>query len=498
MMTVQTSIARRIALSFGIFLTAWSMAACSRAPTDATLVEDLSTYVESGYAPGLLDVVAAERLDHLNLPNFGSDRRTISFAADLRLKRDYDFGVWDQPNAASLTYLLGAHPTALSGLKVAGNKSGDILHVTGAVVYVLDGDHWRLESGAPAKVVTSALSARGRFETIEQWWRITLLTFREVVSMRPPTITEDLAPALISASARFARQSGGMSLASGPPGSEYWNVMQALANARDGNTVLNVATSGSRENLHLLRQNSVTAAVMRGDEAALAAAGEAPFYRDGTFPDLRAVASLFPEQIHVIVMAKSTIASVSDLYGKRVAIAAGENVALVEAGDVLRAHRVPLSALAAPPSELPLADALEALDHGEQDAVIVTAPAPLAGLRNFATSHAIRLLPLDADAVALMTSGTSNYIAMAIPLQTYPRQRKSIATVGVTALLVTTDRIPAPEVEGLLHEMFADVDFMGQGGPMGALIKPASARRGLTLPLHSGAEAFFEAISAQK
>jgi TRAP transporter TAXI family solute receptor len=230
---------------------------------------------------------------------------------------------------------------------------------------------------------------------------------------------------------------------------------------------------------------------MRADEAALAAAGEGPFERDGTFPDLRALASLFPEQIHVLVMATSPVASVADLYGKRVAIVSGEPVALREAGDVLRAHRVPLSALAKPAAELPMDEALDALARGEQDAVILTAAVPSPALRNFVVASAIRFLPLDADAVALMTTGNSNYVAVTIPAQSYPGQGKPIATVGVTAMLVSTERVPAAETEGLLRQVFADVDFMRLGHPMGAMIKPSTARKGLTLPLHTGAEAFY-------
>ena len=489
------------ALTFaGILFAIAVLVGCDRIPSDANLVSDLSAYVESGYAPGLLDVATAERLDNLRLPNFGKNRSTVSFNAEIRLKRDYDFGVWDQPNAATLTYLLGARPMALSGLKNGGNKSGDILHVTGAVVYVRDGERWHLESGVPAEVGAKAAPIRSRLAALSQWWRITVLTFRDLISSPSVAITEDLAPALKSASARFMRQSGGISLASGPLGGEYWTLMQALteANTAPGTNMFNIATSGARENLRLLRQNSVTAAIMRSDEAALAATGEGPFGRDGTFPDLRALASLFPEQIHVIVKTESAIASVADLYGKRIAVGAGETMALLEAGDILRAHRVPLSALAQTPSELPVEVALEALERGEQDAVIITAPAPLPALRNFAVSHKVRLLPMDADAVALMTTGTSSYIAVTVPSQTYPGQGKPITTVGVAALLVSTDRIPTAEAVGLLHKVFADIDFMGWGDPKGAMIKAASARRGLTLPLHSGAEAFYGTLPAQK
>src|SRR5205085_2091559 len=85
------------------------------------------------------------------------------------------------------------------------------------------------------------------------------------------------------------------------------------------------------------------------EQAALASAGTGPFESAGTFPELRAVGSLFPQQVHVIVMAPSSLASVADLFGKRVAVAATGPAAMTQAAEVLRAHRVVVTALAALP-----------------------------------------------------------------------------------------------------------------------------------------------------
>lgn len=114
-------------------------------------------------------------------------------------------------------------------------------------------------------------------------------------------------------------------------------------------------------------------------------------------------------------MGTSPIASVADLFGKRVTIVRSGTAAALEAGDILRAHRVSLAALAATPDELPMDAALAALKCGERDAVILTAPAPSPALRDFAVANPVRFLPLDADAVALLTTGTSNYVAVTVP-----------------------------------------------------------------------------------
>ena len=104
---------------------------------------------------------------------------------------------------------------------------------------------------------------------------------------------------------------------------------------------------------------------------------------------------------------------------------------------------------------------------------------------------------MDGDAIALMTAGTSNYLAITIPAQSYPGQSKPIATVAVTAQLVSSALVPAAEVQALLQIMLGEVDYLGHGSSLGSLVSRRSARSGLTLPLHQGAEAFFEGPCAE-
>jgi len=482
-----------------------ALAGCDRSPTNDTLATDLGAYIESGHAPGLIEVTYAERLDHRVIPDLNRSRRTVSFAADLKLKRDYDFAAWDQANGAALTLLLGANSTNVKGLKAGGNKTGDVIRLTGSVNYVYGDRGWQLEANSvsPAAPQTPFYE-RGRLGVLADWRRMTAMTFRALFSP-PGAFTSDLDTAVKAAAAREVRHNGGLAIASGEYGGTYWSVAEAIVNGAAkprtqdaGLAVVNLASTGTRENLRLLRDGVVTAAILRGDEAALAARGEAPFERDGTFPDLRALASLFPEQIHVVVMSASPIASVADLFGKRVAVAAGGPAALLEAGDILRAHRVSLAALASTPDELPLAEALAALKRGEQDAVILTSPAPAPVLRDFAVGSPVRFLPLDADAVALLTTGTSSYVAVTMPAQTYPGQARPVATVGVAALLVSAAGVKTEEVDALLQRTFGGVDFMDRGSLFGGMIKRSTALRGTTVPLHDGAEAFYDAVAGSK
>lgn len=479
-----------LACTFASLLTA-----CDRGPTADAIKGDLAAYIDSNTVPGLLEVADAQRLDHRTLPDMRSAPREIDYAATLRLKRDYDFGAWEQANAAALTLLLGAKPETVGGLEAAGNRAGDTLAVRGTLVYGKSDEHWRLLSSAPPPPAPPR-PADDRLSLLTSWTQLTGATMRALFAS-PGPLPGELALSRKQLEARVARKNGRAAIASGASGSDPWKVIDGTSHAAAPSSVLvNVATAGARENLQLLRSGAVSAIILRGDEAALAALGQGPFEEDGSFPAMRAVASLYPEQVHVVVKGTSSIASVADLFGKRVVVAASGPTARRQADDILRAHRVVLAGDALVEQELPAA--LAALQKGERDALVLTASAPSADLRRYAVTDPLRFLALDADAVALLTTGTSNYVAVTLPGQVYPGQSRSVASVGVAAQLISATTVSGAEVDYLLGKVFGARDAMAGGSPLGVMVRRSTSQRWLTLPLHSGAEAFYGLFDAPK
>ena len=66
-----------------------------------------------------------------------------------------------------------------------------------------------------------------------------------------------------------------------------------------------LVTRGGEENLRLLRDGKVSLALAQGDAALEAYEGKGSFAGDGPHPALRAVGSLYPEPVHVLVRADS-------------------------------------------------------------------------------------------------------------------------------------------------------------------------------------------------
>ncbi len=478
------------ALARGFVLAALlALAACDRGPAPSALTVDLNAAVESDFAPGLLTLEHVVPAEDTTLAGFDRNRRVIRYSADLRVNRDHDFGAWDQANAIGLIHILGARAEDIRGIKPNGNQAGDTLQARGAIVYVRENRQWRLAGAAPTETHPPALES-GRLAVLREYWRLGLASVRATIfTSQSSTVVSEL----IAAAARIGRLEGGLAVASGPTGSDAWSVAEAAHRQRLGSAapLINLTTEDTFENLRLLRDGMVTAAIVRNDEAAMAVAGSGAFERAGTFSELRSLGSLFPQSIHVIVMAASNIASVGDLYNRRIAVAATGPGAATEADDVLRAHRVLSSSLPGAPDELAPDAALLALERGQIDAVILTAAPPSASLRQFAAGHSLRLVPLDGDAIALLTAGTSSYVAITLPARTYPQQVRPVSTIAVTLQLVSVTSVSNGEIDALLKLVFGEVDYLRHGSAAGAMIGSRSAHNGITIPMHPAAESFF-------
>lgn len=468
------------------------LSACTRAPTEDELKADVQTLVDAGLTPGLLDVVSARRANDFPFVVPG-DPVKVRYGAVLRLKRDHRFGAWDQVNVGVVSLLLGAPPQDIQGIKPAGNAAGDTLTVKGRIVYDATDTGLKLQAAPPAPppdgagdgVLLSELAAAMN----EEWNAL-----KGAARMSTPGLMLDEAGrARRAVAGRAARESGGFSVATDTAGTEYWRVGRAAeqAAAQDHVPFANVAAEGPQEALDFLRDGRVSAAVLRNTEAGLATAGVAPYAASGPYK-LAALAALYPMPVHIIVKADSPLGSPSELFGKHVGVAGTARVDAVEAEAILRGHGVPLAALAAPLMAVPPAEALDQLNAGAFDALVMTAPLPSAALRDVAGRRPVRLLPFDSDAIAFLTSGVANYVAITIPARIYPGQDRPLAAVAAVAMLVSVETVPTKEAASLLGFMLTRTDYLRFGSLPGAMIARDAAQRPMTLPWHPGAAAFFE------
>jgi len=224
----------------------------------------------------------------------------------------------------------------------------------------------------------------------------------------------------------------------------------------------------------------------------LASTGAGPFAVDGPLKRIAALGSLYPEPIQIVVSAKSAIRSVEDLRGKRVDLGTPQSGTRMNALSVLQASGIALKELAEARAEGPQT-ALRQLKAGRVDAVFTTVGAPARALQRLAAEHPIRLVPLSPAVASRVVSEQPGLVRLTIPANTYPGQVQPVATVAATALLAAAVDTPDDEVKALLNVVFEATDYLAAGSAQGVKISKASGRRGVAIPLHPVATAYFAA-----
>jgi TRAP transporter TAXI family solute receptor len=251
------------------------------------------------------------------------------------------------------------------------------------------------------------------------------------------------------------------------------------------------ATQGSMENLRLVSGGQLDSGFAQADLAAMAYGGTGAFAENGPMSRLRVIASLFPEVLHVVVPVESPVRTIAGLAGKVVAVgeagsgtAVNSKVLLAAAGfgdsDVTRKNLRP-------------AQAAEEMKAGTVDALILAGSYPVPAIQELAAAMPIRLLPIAGGIAAKLQQEFSFYAPATIPAGVYRNVDTDTPSVGFSALWVVDADASADFIYDITRavwsvraaQLFAGLE------PIGRQIKLANALKGVSLPLHPGAQRYY-------
>lgn len=494
----------RAALSLILLL---ALSACGRGPNIEQIERDLAQRLAQVFGDGALQIAeidARGSSPDITAPS-GESRRVVYYDARLKVARDLSFGNWDTAGVASLVNVLGAAPKGVVGTKSTGNVAGDEIRVHGTAIYRRDGETWQLVTpaafDAPEAPALDSISTPRTSDTL-------LAALSNVVKASPGRISPDeqeiinqeLSRALAVIQSRVARLSKGYPIAAGPEGGQYIRFVQALQATRSGGLDFRaLITQGSVENVNLLRQDQAPLAIIQSDIAEQARTGAGPFAGRGAFDDLRALGSLYPEYVHIIVRRDSEARALPDLKGKRIAIGPAGSGTRETALRLLQLHDMQ-EGRDYQAEGMPLTQALTALNERRLDAVIQIIGAPADQIRIVAAATPLRLLPVDEGRLAALAAASPAYFGAIINRGAYPGIEEDVVTLGITAILATTAAaLSEPEVRRLIAAIFGGkADLVAAGSVQAGQIAPATARTGLPLPLATGADAALAELGGAK
>ena len=252
-----------------------------------------------------------------------------------------------------------------------------------------------------------------------------------------------------------------------------------------------VSSRGSVDNVNAIISGLRNSGFAQSDVAYWAYTGTGTMEGKEPAKDLRTIAALFQEHIHLVALKKSNINSVKDLKGKRVSLDEPGSGTYVDAKLILESNGLSTSDVKA--EALKGKAATDALRNGKVDAIFVVAGFPTGAIVELASAVDVKLVPIDGAGAKALTSKYGFFSQSPIPSGTYEGVDE-VNTVAVGAQWFTS----AKEDNELIYQITKALwnkesrKLMDVGHAKGKTITPDTALSGVGVPLHPGAEKFYK------
>ena len=257
-------------------------------------------------------------------------------------------------------------------------------------------------------------------------------------------------------------------------------------------------SNGSLGNVIGIASGSIESGFVQADVASWAQKGTGIFEGRPALGELRLIANLYPESLHMVVRQDSAIQSVADLKGKRIALDEVGSGTLVNARQVLAAYGLEVTDVKA--EYIKPKQASDKLKAGTLDAFFFTGGTPAMAITELADSGVgIRLLPIDGAAAARLRATSPFLFNDVIPANTY-KGVGAVQTLAVGAQWVTNEKISADTVYQITKALFTESSqkVLRSGHPKGLFITKENAVKGVGIPFHPGAMRFYKEIGVLK
>lgn len=251
------------------------------------------------------------------------------------------------------------------------------------------------------------------------------------------------------------------------------------------------STQGSVENVIAVGGGELETALTQADIAYFAYFGKGVLAKQGRLGNLRAIANLFPEMVHLVVRRESAIWKVAGFKGNRVNLGEKGSGTLVGAGIILAAHGLKEADVKS--SHYKVGKASDLLRAGKIDAYFMFGGVPLNAVAVLAETGGIRLLPIAGKAVAAIRKEHPFFAENVIAEGAY-KGIGAVATLSVGALWVTRLEVNADLVYGITRALWHPRSrrVLDGGHPQGRRILLKKALNGVAIPIHPGAMRYYE------
>jgi len=212
--------------------------------------------------------------------------------------------------------------------------------------------------------------------------------------------------------------------------------------------------------------------------------------------NLRGIASLYPETIHIIATKAAGINSIEDLKGKRVGVGAPNSGTAADAEVILKAHGITFDDVKV--DFIDFNEVAQRLVDGQIDAGFTTAGFPTSSIINIATKRDIVLIPISAEKIKELVEEIPYYGATVIPGGLYKGVDEDVPALATPALWVCDAKLSPTIVYKMTKALWENREVLEKVHSQGKNVTIETAIDGMGIPLHPGAEKYYKEVGLIK
>jgi len=283
-------------------------------------------------------------------------------------------------------------------------------------------------------------------------------------------------------------------ISAGPSGANNFMICAALGDKVmslfSDYTISAEISTGSAQNIRAMSQNEAQMGIAMSDSALYAYNAEREF-TDLEPKQFNYVIGGYQTIVHIMVPADSSIQSVADLKGKKVAASQGIT-AQYYLPIVLEAYGMTTEDVTV--SELQLNDVVNALNDGTVDVGFHITSYPLAAISDLAATKGLRLLSLPDDIIDAIAKDYPYFSKMVIDGGAYPGIPEDTVTIGTLNTLICRADLDEEFVYNFVKTVCESTEDLAAVHPKAGDFNKDNTLTGAVIPIHPGAERYYKEI----
>lgn len=251
------------------------------------------------------------------------------------------------------------------------------------------------------------------------------------------------------------------------------------------------STGASAVNSTKIAMGDAEIAFAMNNVVSFAYEGIESFSEKGKMDNIRGIAALYPNHCQVITLEGTGINGIEDLVGKKVGVGAPGSGTEVDARNILGIYGITYDDI--DEDFLSYAEAVEQLKNGTVDAAFLTSGLPNATIMDLATTHDVVIVPITQDKVEELALKIPYYKSEIVPAGTYGNET-DVETAAVVSMLITREDLDEQVVYDITKVIFENLQTLRDTHSVANKIDVSKYYEGMPVPLHAGAERYFEEI----